>query len=1096
MKNQLALRKLLYSLLLLLISHTAVLAQYTEGSISGTVTDSSGDVLAGANVVVTNSQTGEARQTITDSDGLYRVASLRPGVYEIKVEQTGFKTSIVKNIQVVVNTVVRADAQLEPGAIAETIVVTSDASLVNTEEGRVADTLNTRQVQELPLNGRDINQLALLQPGVTATLAPVISNTQFNRFNFGFSANGATPRGNNYVLDGVSNNNEWLGGTPAISPSVELIQEFQVQTVNFSAEYGRNNGAVVVAISRSGTNQFHGSLYDFIRNDALDAKNFFDNPTDPTVLIQNQFGGSFGGPIRKDRTFFFGNYEGLRTKEGRTSRGIGETPEFRAQVAAIRPNSLANRLFNTYPSPPCVAGTARDVASIFRPNLPIEQVRLIPFYEFIEGPRDGIVDTCQVSFLDRRDIRGDQYSVRVDHQFSDDDKLFARGLGDKRRTDSGREQLGGAVRRGFKAPFKGDFPSFLAGYTHLFSSKVVNDLRFSYSRSDFGIGFEAPNSDSNDFPTLFFDDGVTRFGGAIFVPREFVFDTFIVNDTFSVSRGNHNIKFGAEVKRIFEDSDYKLDTLGFYEFDSLFGFANDAAYYQEALVDPRTGNFTGTPRQFRWTQLGAFVQDDWKVSRKLTLNLGLRYDYFGVPTEADGILSNIILGTGGTFGEQVANAFAGRVERIAESDKNNFAPRVGFAYDLAGDGKTAIRGSYAVAYLEAYSNLYTNASRFGSPDSATPVVFPLFFGGTVVYDVPAAPSPDFQTGLTPRGGIPGTRISIPGVQADLRTAYSQQWFLGVQRQLRGSLYLSANYVGTSGKKLYIRNDINRFTGDRASRAEGPDRFNQEWTGTFYVQNGNSSIYHGANVQLQKRYSSSFMFTFNYTLGKSIDVVSDPGLGDFINVSVGGYTGTQDAANTGLDRAPSDFDVRQRIALHGLWDIPSPKGPKALRAIFGGWQANLIGTYQTGRPFSVTCASTINCDFNGDGNGYDRPNTPSFGNSLSDLSRSDFLNGIFRPSDFPQPTFGTNGNLGRNTFRGPDFASVDVSLFKNIPLTEAVKLQFRAEAFNVFNRVNLFLPNAGLSTLVPANLGQNPLTFGQSTAAFDPRQLQFALKLIF
>ncbi|CAN5862741.1 hypothetical protein BH18ACI4_BH18ACI4_07770 [soil metagenome] len=1096
MKSLPTLRNLVYCLALLLMSHVAAFGQYTEGSISGTVTDSSGAVVAGANVVVTNSQTGEVRQVPTDSDGLYRVASLRPGAYEIKVEHSGFKR-LVRSVQVVVNTVVRADARLEPGDVTETVQVTSEPTLVNTEEGRVADTLNTRQVQELPLNGRDINQLALLQPGVTATLAPVISNTQFNRFNFGFSANGATPRGNNYVLDGVSNNNEWLGGTPAISPSVEMIQEFQVQTVNFSAEYGRNNGAVVVAISRSGTNQFHGSLYDFLRNDALDAKNFFDSPNDPTVLIQNQFGGSVGGPIRKDRTFFYGNYEGLRTKEGRTTRGIGETPQFRSQVAGIRPTSLANRLFNAYPSPPCVPGTAVDVGSIFRPDLTIEQVRQIPFYEFIEGPRDGVVDRCQISHLDRRDIRGDQYSVRIDHRFNDENKVFGRWLGDKRRTDSAREQLGGAVRRGFKAPFEGSFPSFLTGYTHLFSSTAVNDLRFSYSRSDFGIGFQAPNSESDNFPTLFFDDGVTRFGGAIFVPREFVFDTFIVNDTFSIARGNHNIKFGAEVRRILEKSDYKLDTLGFYEFDSLFGFANDAAYYQEALVDPRTGNFTGTPRRFRWTQLGAFVQDDWKVNRKLTLNLGLRYDFFGVPTEANGILSNITLGAGSTLGEQVANAVAGRVEKIARSDKNNFAPRVGFAYDLRGDGKTAIRGSYALAFLEPYSNLYTNASRFGSPDSATPIVFPLFFGGTVVYNVPAAPSPDFQTGLTPSGGIPGTRVSMPGVQADLRTAYSQQWFLGLQRELWGGVYLSANYVGTKGTNLYIRNDINRFAGDRPSLAVGPDRFNQEWEETFFVQNGNDSIYHGFNFQLQRRYRSGFMFTFNYTLGKSIDIVSDPGLGDFVNVSVSNYNGTQDAGNPELDRGASDFDVRQRISAHAIWDIPSPKGPKVLKAIFGGWQANLIGQYQTGRPFSVICTSTIRCDFNGDGSGYDRPNTPAFGNTLTGLSRSDFLNGIFRVSDFRRPAFGANGDLGRNTFRGPDYATVDVSLFKTFKLTEDFRLQFRAEAFNVFNRVNLFLPNTGLlytPTLQPDDAGA--INFGKSTAAFDPRQLQFALKLLF
>ena len=1089
MKDLFTLRRAICCLLLLVLSQAAVLAQYTEGSVSGTVSDSSGAVLPGASVVVTNSETGEARQATTDSDGVYRVASLRPGLYEVKVEQTGFKTGVVKNIQVVVNTIVRADVRLEPGALTETVEITSATALVNTEEGRVANTLSARQVQELPLNGRDVNQLALLQPGVTATLAPVISNTQFNRFNFGFSANGASMRGNNYVLDGVSNNNEWLGGTPAISPSVELIQEFQVQTVNFSAEYGRNNGSVVVAVTRAGTNEFHGSLYDFFRNDALDAKNFFDLPTDPTILKQNQFGGSLGGPIRKDRTFFFANYEGLRTKEGRSQRRTGETPEFRQQVAAIRPGSVADRLFKAYPAPPCIPGTAVDAGSIYRPDLTIAQVRQIPFSEFAAGPVDGVPDRCQVSYLDRRPIRGDQYSIRIDHQFSTSDKLFVRWLGDKRTTDAGREQLAGALVRGFKAPFRGNFPSLVTGYTHLFSPKVVNDFRFAFVRSDFGIGFTTPGSESDNFPNIFFDDAVAQFGGNYFVPRDFVFNNFILSDTLLVTRDDHNVKFGGEVRRIHENSDYQLGTRGWYEFDDVFAFANDSPYYYEGLVNPPTGQFTRTPRKFRWTQFGAFIQDDWKIKRKLTLNLGLRYDYYGVPTEADGLLSNIILGSGNNMNERVANGRVGRVSQLAEPDRNNFAPRFGFAYDLFGDGSTAVRGSYAVAYLEPYSNLYTNVSRFLAPESAWVILFPLVNPTTqsisdITYGVPAIPSPSFA-GLTATGGSPVARILPPGVQSDLRTAYSQQWFLGVQNQLFGPLYLSANYVGTSGKNLYIRNDINRFVGDRLDGVL--NRFNPEWANTAFVQNGSESIYHGMNMQLQKRHSSGYMFSLSYTLGKAIDTVSDPGLGDFSNVSVGGYTGTQDLANPQLDRGPSDFDVRHRIAAYGIWDLPSPGGPKLVNGILGGWQLNVKAEYQTGRPFSVTCTSTVACDYNRDGNGYDRPNTPAFGNTLPRSGRQDFLNGVFKASDFPRPTLGTNGNLGRNTFRGPDYATVDVSLFKNIPLTEKYRLQFRAEAFNVFNRVNLFLPSGNLT---------NTLFFGKSTAAFDPRQLQFALKLVF
>jgi len=881
----------------------AVMAQITEGGISGVVTDSTGAVLPGAEVTVTNTQTGESRQVTANQDGVYRLTSLRPGSYDVKVERTGFKVGLRKNVEVLVNNIVRVDVSLEAGELQEVVTITSETNLVNTEEGRVASTLTTRQVQELPINGRELYSLVLLQPGVTATLAPVISNTQFDRFNFGFSANGASPRGNNFVLDGVSNNNEWLGGTPSISPSVELVQEFQIQTVNFSAEYGRNNGSVVIAVSRTGGNRFHGSAYEFFRNDVFDARNFFDTAGQSSRLNRHQFGGSLGGPIRKDRSFFFFNYEGIRQGEAQTLRGTGETPEFRNQVAVSRAGSIADTLFRAYPAAPCVPGTLADRGSIFRSDLPVAQAKLIPFIEFINGAPDGVPDTCQVSYLDPRDVRGDQYSFRFDHHFSSDDKIFVRWLDDRRRSDVAREQLGGAVSRGFRAPFTGKFPSLAMGYTHLFSPQMLNDFRFGFIRSDFSIGFRAPASASDNFPTIFFDDGITRFGGAIFVPREFKFDNFTFGDTLSVARGSHSWKFGAELKRIRENSNYKLETVGFYEMQSLFTFANDSPYYTEGLVNPLTGQFTETPRKFRWSQLGVFVQDDWKISRKLTLNLGLRYDYFGVPTEAQGILSNITLGSGATLRDQIATGRVGRVSQLFEPDRNNFAPRVGFAYDLKGDGNTAIRGSFAIAYLEPFSNLYTNASRFDPPDSAYPAVFPFFFGGTINYGVPAIPSTGFQTGLTPGGGIPGTRISVSGVQSDIRTAYSEQWFLGLQKKLWGPLYLTANYVGTAGKNLYIRNDINRFTGDRASLAAAPRRINQEWAGTTFVQNGGDSIYHGMNLQLQKSYGQGFMFTFNYTLGKATDEVSDPGLGDYINVGTALYTGTVDAATPGLDRGP-------------------------------------------------------------------------------------------------------------------------------------------------------------------------------------------------
>jgi hypothetical protein len=1067
------------------------IAQITEGALAGTVTDPSGAVLPNTPVTVTNMKTGATREAMTDSVGFYRVTYLPPGLYQVKASVKGFKTAVVSDIQVSVNNTTRADLKLELGQLSEVVQVTGEAQLVNTEEGRLANTLDSRQVQELPLSGREIYALVLLQPGVTATLAPMTSNTQFNRFNYGFSANGNSPRGNNYVLDGVSNNNEWLGGTPAISPSVEAIAEFQVQTSNFSPEYGRNNGSVVTVVSRSGTNEFHGSLYEFHRNSAADAQNYFASALTPSRLLQNQFGGSLGGRIIRDKTFFFVNYEGIRSRDGQVIRGVGETPEFRNEVATYRQGSIADIQFKAFPAPRCLPGTSVDAGSIYAKTSPLDVVKKTPYIEWFAGAKDGIPDTCTTSYTDNRAIRGDQYTIKVDHKFRQKDTLFFRWMGDNRKTDSGREQLGGAVTRGFKAPFIGNFPSFVAGYTHLLSSRSLNDFRFAWARSDFGIGFSAPGAkDTANYPVLLFDSGVTRFGGAIFVPRNFIFNNFTINDSFAFGIGRHNLKAGFEMRRILENSNYKLETVGFYEFQDMFTFANDSPYYAEGLVNPKTGQFTDTPRNFRWTQWGLFVQDDFKASRNLTLNLGLRYDLFGGPSEKDGLLSNIKLGSGSGI-NQIRTATIGRVSSMFQEDHNNFAPRFGFAWDPRGNGRTAIRGSFSIAYLEPYSNLYTNASRFDPPDSAFPFVFPYYYGGTINYGVPAIPSTGFQTGLTPSGGIPGTRISVSGVANDIRTAYTQQWFLGVQHRIAGPFGVSLNYVGTAGRKLYIRDDINRFTGDRVGPGGtlvAAKRFNSEWAGTTYVKNGTTSSYNGFNLQLQKSYSRHNTFSINYTFGKALDIVSDAGLADYTNIGVALYTGAMESGNARLDRGPSAFDIRQRLTAFGLWDLPSPRGPKGLREILGGWQWNAILTLQSGRPFTVLCANTNTCDYNADGLGYDRPNAPTWGNNKSGLSKQDFLNGIFTIADFPTPVLGKNGTLGRNTFRGPGYATLDTSLFKTVKLHDRLSMQFRFEGFNLFNRTNLLSPNATLSGAASF--------FGKSTVAFNPRQMQFALKLIF
>jgi Carboxypeptidase regulatory-like domain/TonB dependent receptor-like, beta-barrel len=1113
MKHKGAVLTLSVALCLLLVP--IAWGQFTEGNLAGTVEDSSGAAVVGAKVTVTSEDTGAKSSLQTDAIGYFRVQHLRPGMYDVRVEAANFKTAVVRGVVVTVNATTTADVKLQVGSVSESVEVSGAAALVQSDEARLSDTLAGRQVTDLPLNGREIYQLMSLQPGVTATNAPVISNVPSPNtpvtFDFGFDANGAGPRGNNFVLDGTSNNNDWLGGTPVMFPSPDAIQEFQVQTLNFSAEYGRNNGAVANVVTKSGTNDLHGSVYYFHRNTALNARNFFDLPGTKTPLLAHQFGFTFGGPIRKNKTFFFLNYDGSRRKDGQPEIFTVETPDFRQLVATQRPTSIANQFYNDFPAPPCLPGTAKDVGSIPDPGTPPVGNPLGV------GPPDGVLDICQAQAQQVQPSRADQYMVRVDHNMSDRTKLFARWIADYASADVSRQELLGAGIRGFSAPLSGFFADLALGWTQQLSNTWINDFRFSYSRNNSAIqAIVPPGSTSeqqleaagmpNFFGHLTFNDGTAPFGGSVFVPRNFVFNTFSWSDTMSKQAGRHGLKWGAEFRRIQENSNYLLETHPYYIFNSIFNFANDQPWLVESTVNrdpssPNFGHFTDTPRNFRRNQYALFFQDDWKVTSKLMLNLGMRWEVFGSPSEVKSRLSNIILGSGSTIFEQIANARAGRVSELFRTKYTNFAPRLGLAWDPFGGGHSVIRSGFSIAYLAPYSNLYTNPSRFDPPESSFIDSYPVFgFGTDINYTFPVQPSPDNFAPVSSTGGVVGSKVAMEGLAPNLRTAYSMQWFLGVQHEFMSNYAVSANYVGTRGVALYAREDWNRYAGDAIDFVV--NGYNQDWGQIYYTSNESNATYHGVNAQLRANYNHGLMFTANYSFGKVLDLVSDPGLGDFFNVSSSGalYAGVQDPAKPSADWGPSEFDVRHRFTLTALWDLPKPKSTRGFVAkTLGGWQLNTIVSLQSGRPFDVFCglAWFNGCDFNLDGLNYDRPNRPA-NVQYSGFSESQFVHGLFPVSTFcpdglvpwyagtPCVPAGEDGNLSRNAFRGPAFKDVDFAIFKNTNVTEKVKVQFRTEMFNLFNHTNLYQPQADMG---------NPL-FGTSTQAFAPRQIQFGLKILF
>jgi hypothetical protein len=1078
----------------------AVLAQATSATLTGTVKDPSGGLLPGVTITARHVATNETRTAVTNDEGLYRLTNLPRGTYQVTSELQGFKTVTNPDVLLTVGDSVRLDFTLEVGQVSETIEVVGTAALVNTEEGRLSYLVDEKRVAELPLNGRNAFQLMELQPGSAANPANVVlggsagGNTAF--------VNGQRNRANNFLLDGTDNNDQFTAGRVAVNPNVDVIQEFRVASNNFSAEFGRNSASAVNVVTKSGTNQFHGTLYEFLRNDALDARTVFATKKDP--LRFNQFGGTNGGRLLENKLFYFASYEGLRLNRGVTLLRTVETPEFRRLVAERFPNSIANFLFQNFPSPnptSNIRDTGQPVAGLATQNsLNDPTVASNPNYtptggtlyrNVLQGTPDGIPDigTAAVGLAENTD--GDQMSVRLDAELTGQQRAFGRYIYDRNIADD----LQNIVRPGFNQPVDQRGHNFTGGHTLIISNSTVNEARFGFSRRSRGLG-----SENEGVPNITFDDQLIAFGNQPTNPAIFIQNTFHWIDTLSMNVGNHSLKMGGEWRYIQDNSDFTVKRPGL-RFFSVHDFAQDEVEALDILgIDPRSGIITQNVRNFRFNEYGIFMQDDWKVAANLTVNAGLRYEWFGRPTEVNDLLTNMIPGPGADIFEQVRTATVGQVEHVVPDDRNNFGPRVGFSWDVTGKGRQTVRGGYGLMYERLFNNSITNI-RFNPPFYSFTVASPVFVaahaGIPIVYG-PTNPdgtrrnepiritdpntNPGVPEGLGVVGNIIGWNSAFGTSQQSLRVpdpfgrdAYSHNWFVGTQTELVGGVVLEANYIGNVGRNLGRIVDYNTVRGDLFDGVL--NRLNPGFGGINFRAMIAHSRYHGLQLQLNKRYARGFTGQVSYTLGKAWDTGSD--------VQIGGNP--VDARDLDLEWGPTDFDIRHRIVGNWLWELPFFKDRGGVTgALLGGWQVNGITQYQTGFPFNVnTNAAYPRGDFNGDGVRNDRPNTPSFGTDLADSSNDAFIRGVFAASDFPQTGF-VIGNLPRNAYYGPRYLSTDLSFFKNFTVRDDWKIQFRAEAFNAFNNVNLRRPEANLAN---AN-------FGRSTQAFAAREIQFALKLIF
>jgi len=1056
-------RSILLPLLVVLLVPLPARAQFS-GVIQGTITDSQKAVVADAVVMVTNLQSGVTRESVTTSDGVFRVLSLGPGTYRVEAVKPGFLTALRESIAVAVSETVRVDFTLEVSGLKESVTVTTQAPLVETEQGRVSGRVDRTQLQEMPLSGRNLYNLIALQPGVTGKgVSASISGGGGADDSFAgesaprINASGQRDEANNYTVDQTSTNGVARGGITNLTPNTESVEEVRVVSNNFSAVDGRSPGAQVQVITKSGTNQFRGSGSYYFQGDQLTAKNVFESSV--PKFDKNQFGYSLGGPIVKNQLFFFTSYEGLRQTGARGSTFTVETPQFRNFILSTRPNSIAAQLVQNFA--PAVDPTTdfRDLGS------PAPGANVI-------GPPDGILDVGTAFFVPEGWRRGNQFNIRGDYELRPGkDRLY----GNFYRTNSY------AVTGGIRPPFNRPTPNTThfgnVNYTRTFSNNMVNEFRGGVMRL---VGL--PDTPQHlEIPGITIT-GATGFGQSGY-PNGWWQTNWDFKNILTIVKSNHLLKVGGELRKMYGSATNTNNYIPAYSFTSLLNFADDEALQMSRYVDPRTGEPVTAYSELQQLEWALFIDDDWKVRSNFTINVGLRYENYGTFKDTDDTLRNLIFGSGSSYNERLASARVDLVDQFYPTDNNNLGPRLGFAWDPKGDGKMSVRGGYGLAY-DRLMNLPAENYRNSPPLRAT-VVLGQFFGTpqfTYSLGDPSKPylgypvDPALQVGLDERNGVKGARVALTTVDPDLRNPYTHNWFLGVQRDIGWNVVAELNYIGSSGHNLYNAYNQNRYVGDLMDGTF--NGFNPSFQQINMVTSTSKSNYQGGTVSLRRNFQRGWTLQGAYTFGKAMNDA---------DIAVG-TTAFQDAADLGAEWALAGYDVTHKLALAGVWEMPFFRNHTGLtRTLLGGWQIAGSAILQSGNPINVTNSAAFpRGDFNADGNAGDRPNAPTGNIKTSGWSQEEYLAGIFKASDFPVPAPGTNGNLVRNAYRGPGYADVSLSLSKKFMLTARVNAEFRVDAFNAFNRVNLSDPTMDLSNT----------NFGKVTSQLNTRAIQLGTRVRF
>jgi hypothetical protein len=1051
-------------------------AQVDTGTIAGSVRDSSGAGLASASVTFVDVATNATTKAQVDPSGNYVSPPLRPGSYKVTAEAAGFKTQTRSTITVQVQDRLRLDFDMTVGSVSESVVVTAEIPSIQTDTSSLGEVVTAEQITELPLNGRDYIQLATLTTGVVRTSSGTNGNTGGSSTGGlnSFVANGTRGTLNNFLLDGVDNNSNDNGGV-VLRSNVDAIQEFKLQTNSYSAEFGRSGGAVVNAVTKTGTNNYHGSVFEFFRNSALDARDYFEDPTQEKASFkQNQFGATFGGPIMRDKFFWFIDYQGTRIRNPLTFVSIIPTLEERVgdfsaagEPTIYDPTTGLPFSGNVIP-PGRIDPTSQAYANLY------------------PTPQSGQGNDFTISPTERD--RVDQGDIRLDYNASQRDQIFIR-YSKSGRTDIRPAPLPGLANGGNSSTGVGneDTDGAAIGFTHTFTPRTINELRvgFSYVHIHRGVpesGNQLPPEELRipgvpDDPrvnglTLFAPGGgFRRLGDPNFAPTILASQERQISDVLSLTRGAHTLKVGGEFRWSQFNISQEQSPRGRFSFNGQFtqnpvdgsGGSSIADMLLGLPISANISTVIGMGNRQHVPSL--FIQDDWKVSRRLTLNLGLRYDYFSPIVEANNRQSNFDY----TTGTLIQAGQNGASDALTTADKANFSPRIGFAWALTEKADTVVRGAYGVFYsgqeirTAAPLQLAYNLPFFYEPafvsDGITPVI-------TVAQGFPPLnPSQAINPGVT-------------SVDPHLHTPYFQSWNLAVQHSFPAAISLEIAYAGSKGTHLQSVTDPNQ------DPVPGPDdvqaRRPYPQFGPFTaIQNRGSSIYHSLQVKGEKHLGHGLYFLSAFTWSKAIN--------DLPEICCS-FPFPQNSYDVASERGLADFDQKLRWVFSFDYELPfggsrSHINNRVLDAIAGGWHVGGIYTLASGFPFSAAL-------------GFDPSNTGSQGLLRPDQLRNGNLPSDQRTPDvwfdinaFAPPAGFAFGNARRNNLIGPGQNVFDGSLRKEFSVTESQKLEFRVEFFNFFNHPNFAQPDNFID--------DGPDAAGRITEIAIPmRQIQFGLKYRF